>query len=158
LVLIDVQRDTYADDAPLHVEGTRKAIPAMARLTTAFRERGLPIVHVVRLYRPDGSNVDLVRRHAIQQGARLLAPGSPGSQIAPELLPNAVELDHELLLHGDFQQVGARELRHVQATMGRFLPDEARTISARQRKRHSGFRRLQLSELPANRDLRSVRT
>jgi len=120
LVLIDVQRDTYADDAPLHVEGTRKAIPAMTPLTTVFRERGLPIVHVVRLYQPDGSNVDLVRRHAIQKGARLLAPGSPGSQIAPELLPNAVELDHELLLHGDFQQVGVRECVMYKPRWGAF--------------------------------------
>ncbi|KAA8968940.1 MAG: cysteine hydrolase [Mycobacterium sp.] len=45
----------------------------------------------------------------IQQGARLLAPGSPGSQIAPELLPKPVEPDHDLLLRGDFQQVGVRE-------------------------------------------------
>ncbi|ORW09980.1 cysteine hydrolase family protein [Mycobacterium kyorinense] len=109
LVLIDVQRDTYADGAPLHVAGTAAAIPAMARLAAAFRERGRPIVHAVRLYRPDGSNVDPVRRFSIEQGARLLAPGSRGSQIAPELLPNPVELDHELLLSGKFQEIGPRE-------------------------------------------------
>lgn len=109
LVLIDVQRDTYADGAPLHVAGTAAAIPAMARLAAAFRERGRPIVHAVRLYRPDGSNVDPVRRFSIEQGARLLAPGSRGSQIAPELLPNPVELDHELLLNGKFQEIGPRE-------------------------------------------------
>lgn len=120
LVLIDVQRDTYAEDAPLYVEGTRQAISAMACLATAFRERGLPIVHVVRLYRPDGVNVDLVRRHAIQQGARLLVPGSPGSQIAPDLLPNAVELDHESLLGGDLQKVGARECIMYKPRWGAF--------------------------------------
>lgn len=109
LVLIDVQRDTYADGGQLRVEGTREAIPAMARLAAAFRERSLPIVHVVRLYRSDGSNVDLVRRQSVEQGAQLLAPGSAGSQIAPELLPNAVELDHQLLLRGGLQQLGARE-------------------------------------------------
>jgi nicotinamidase-related amidase len=109
LVLIDVQRDTYTDDAALPVEGTQEAIPAMARLAAAFRRRGRPIVHVVRLYRPDGANVDLARRRAIEKGARLLAPGSPGSQIAPELLPEAVELDHELLLDGGLQQIGLRE-------------------------------------------------
>ena len=49
LVLIDVQRDFYADDAPLPIEGTKTAIPAMARLTSEFRDRALPIVHVVRL-------------------------------------------------------------------------------------------------------------
>jgi nicotinamidase-related amidase len=109
LVLIDVQRDFYADDAPLPIEGTKTAIPAMARLTTEFRDRALPIVHVVRLYRADGSNADLVRKQAIEKGARYAVPGSVGSQIAEELLPNPVELDHELLLSGELQQVGPRE-------------------------------------------------
>jgi len=109
LVVIDVQRDFYSDEAPLPVEGTSAAIPAMARLATEFRDRALPIVHVVRLYRPDGSNADLVRKQAIQQGARIAVPGSAGSQIAPELLPDLVELDHELLLSGELQQIGSRE-------------------------------------------------
>jgi nicotinamidase-related amidase len=109
LVLIDVQRDFYADDAPLPIEGTSTAIPAMARLATEFRGRALPIVHVVRLYRPDGSNADMVRKQAIERGARIAVPGSAGSQIASELLPNPVELEHELLLSGELQQVGARE-------------------------------------------------
>ena len=109
LVLIDVQRDFYADDAPMRVEGTRAAISSMARLARAFRQRGLPIVHVVRLYQPDGSNVDLVRRGSIEQGARIAVPGSAGSQIAAELLPNVVELDHELLLAGGLQRVGTAE-------------------------------------------------
>ena len=109
LVLIDVQRDFYADDAPLCIEGTSAAIPAMARLANEFRDRTLPIVHIVRLYRPDGSNADMVRKHAVEQGARIAVPGSAGSQIAAELLPNPVELDHETLLRGELQQVGPRE-------------------------------------------------
>jgi nicotinamidase-related amidase len=109
LVVIDVQRDFYSDEAPLRIEGTSAAIPAMARLATEFRHRALPIVHVVRLYRPDGSDADLVRKQAIQRGARIAVPGSAGSQIAPELLPNHVELEHELLLSGELQQVGPNE-------------------------------------------------
>jgi nicotinamidase-related amidase len=112
LVLIDVQRDFLdlpGGDPAMPVAGTRAAIPAMAKLATAFRERGLPIVHVIRLYRPDGSNADPVRRQSIEQGARIALPGSAGSQIAAELLPNVVELDHQLLLAGGFQQIGATE-------------------------------------------------
>lgn len=112
LVLIDVQRDFLdipGGDAPMPVDGTRAAIPAMVKLATGFRERGLPIVHVVRLYQPDGSNVDLVRRRSIEQGARIAVPGSTGSQIAAELLPNVVELDHVLLLGGGFQRIGTAE-------------------------------------------------
>nr|WP_255342529.1 isochorismatase family protein [Mycobacterium sp. UM_CSW] len=44
LVLIDVQRD-FLDmpdgDTPMPVAGTYAAIPAMAKLATAFRESGL---------------------------------------------------------------------------------------------------------------------
>jgi nicotinamidase-related amidase len=50
-----------------------------------------------------------VRRRSIEQGARIAVPGSVGSQIAAEPLPNVVELEHQLLLAGGFQQVGATE-------------------------------------------------
>ena len=50
-----------------------------------------------------------MRKQAIEKGARYAVPGSVGSQIAEELLPNPVELDHELLLSGELQQVGPRE-------------------------------------------------
>ncbi|MGO9155106.1 cysteine hydrolase family protein [Mycobacterium sp.] len=112
LVLIDVQRDfldTPGGQAPMPVTGTCAAIAAMAKLARAFRERGLPIVHIVRLYQPDGSNADLVRRRLIEQGARIAAPGSAGSQIAAELMPDVVELEHELLLSGGVQQIRAAE-------------------------------------------------
>ena len=112
LLLIDRQRDfldTPGHEGPMAIAGTSAVIPAIAKLARAFRQHGLPIVHVVRLYRPDGSNVDLVRRHSIEQGARIALPGSPGSQIAAELLPESVELDHELLLAGGLQQIGTAE-------------------------------------------------
>jgi nicotinamidase-related amidase len=123
LVLIDVQRDFYAEDAPLRVEGTSEVIPAMARLATEFRDRALPIVHVVRLYRADGSNADIVRRQSIEQGARIAVPGSTGSQIAPVLLPN-VELDHERLLSGGLQQVGPCEHVVYKPRWGAFYQTE----------------------------------
>jgi nicotinamidase-related amidase len=112
LLLIDVQRDfldTPGREGPMAVAGTHAVIPAIAKLARAFRQQGLPIVHIVRLYRPDGSNVDLVRRHSIEQGARIAVPGSPGSQIAAEVLSESVELDHELLLAGGLQQIGTAE-------------------------------------------------
>ena len=133
LVLIDVQHDFYADDSPTRIAGTRAAIPAMAKLARAFREFRLPIVHVVRLYRPDGSNVDLVRRQSVEQGARIAAPGSAGSQIAPELLPNVVELEHELLVDGGLQQLGPAEhvdIQALQKAQGCLLPHRTRPASA----------------------------
>ena len=124
LVLIDMQRDFIdrpGGDAPMPVSGTGAVIPAIAKLARAFRQHALPIVHAVRLYRPDGSNVDLVRRRSVEQGSRIALPGSPGSQIAAELLPKAVELDHELLLSGGLQQVGAAEQVMYKPRWGAFF-------------------------------------
>jgi nicotinamidase-related amidase len=130
LVLIDVQRDFIDSpdgDAAMPVAGTCAAIPAMAKLAAAFRERRLPVVHVIRLYRTDGSNADPVRRRSIERGARIAVPGSAGSQIAAELLPNVpnvVELDHQLLLAGGFQRVGATEHVMYKPRWGAFYDTE----------------------------------
>jgi len=48
-----------------------------------------PIVHVIRLYSKDGSNVDLCRRKAIENGKHLVIPGSDGAELIDELKPLA---------------------------------------------------------------------
>ena len=109
LLTIDVQRDAL-DGGRLAVPGTSAILPRIEELTTAFRARGAPIVHVVRIYEPDGSNVEPCRRDLIRRGVRLFAPGSAGSQIAPQLLPEpAPSLDPRTLLRGELQEVGPAE-------------------------------------------------
>lgn len=105
LVLIDVQNDFVDGATP--IAGTAELLPAMARLARAFRDAGRPVVHVVRLYVPGGSDVDPVRRSAVEAGARIAAPGSAGSEVPAALL--GVPLDHALLLSGAVQSVGDAE-------------------------------------------------
>jgi nicotinamidase-related amidase len=120
LITIDTQRDVL-DGGPFEVPGTAAALDRMSILVKAFRDAGRPIVHVARLYEPDGSNVDLSRRRAIQDGARVFAPGDPGSQLAPELLPEAdLMLDAELLLAGGVQVLGANEVAIYKPRWGAF--------------------------------------
>jgi nicotinamidase-related amidase len=120
LITVDVQRDTL-DGAPLEIAGTSAALPAMAALSEAFRKADRPIVHIVRLYESDGSNVDLCRRHAVENGARYLAPGAPGSQLAGPLLGAAAPaLDHELLLAGRIQSLGEDEVVIYKPRWGAF--------------------------------------
>ena len=50
LLTIDMQADFIS--GPHAVPGTEQIVPAAARLARAFRDAGLPIVHLVRLYSP----------------------------------------------------------------------------------------------------------
>ena len=121
LVTIDTQRDTL-DGQPFEIPGTSAVLPRMQRLAEAFRAARRPIVHAVRLYRPDGSNVDLCRRRAVEDGARLVLAGSPGAEPAPGLLPtNAPPLDAELLLAGGIQQAGPAEVIIYKPRWGAFF-------------------------------------
>lgn len=121
LVTIDVQVDTL-DGQLLEVPGTSAVIPQIAALTARFRAAGRPIVHIVRLYRSDGSNVDLCRRAAVQAGARMFAPGSSGSQLAPGLVErqDSFALDPTHLLQGLPQQVGPAEVVIYKPRWGAF--------------------------------------
>jgi nicotinamidase-related amidase len=109
LVTIDMQCDVL-DGAAFEIPGTSAALEPMGGLAEEFRAAGRAIVHIVRLYEPDGGNVDLCRRQLVENGAQMLAPGTPGAQIAPQLLPSGdVTLDCELLLSGAVQPIGAGE-------------------------------------------------
>jgi nicotinamidase-related amidase len=105
LLTIDVQ-----EDFARLISSTRECVPAMQRVLAAFRERGLPIVHVVRLYLSDGSNADLCRRDSIRNGEGLVTPGSDGAELLDGLKrDSSVRLDAGLLLNGGFQELGKNE-------------------------------------------------
>jgi nicotinamidase-related amidase len=109
LVVIDLQQD-FLDDGASPIRGTTAVVPNVAAVADAFRLAGLPIAHVVRLYSPGGSDVDLPRRRVIEEGSRIVAPDSDGAQIAAGVAPNSVCLDAPLLLSGAMQHVGDREV------------------------------------------------
>lgn len=111
LVTIDVQRDFALPGAPAEIAGTWDVVPALRSLAGAFRDAGRPIVHVVRLYRPDGSNVDACRREAVEEGDNLaVRPGADGAELADGLKPSPdVRLDAQALLGGEMQQIGESE-------------------------------------------------
>ncbi len=121
LITIDSQVDTL-DGQPLEIPGTSAAVPKIAALAAAFRAASRPIVHVVRLYRADGSNVDLCRRSAVEAGATVLAPDSPGSQLAPGIVERsrAFALDAAALLDGCPQEVSPDEIVIYKPRWGAF--------------------------------------
>ncbi len=87
-----------------------ESVPQMQRLVNTFRSLDVPIIHAVRLYKADGSNVDLCRREAIESGATFVQPGTDGAELVAELKPSeAIRLDSQQLLAGDNQHVGPHE-------------------------------------------------
>jgi nicotinamidase-related amidase len=121
LVTIDVQRDVL-EGQPLEVPGSSAAADAIGRLADCFRAAGRPIVHIVRLYERDGSNVDPCRRHLVERGAAMLAPGSSGSELAPGVLPDPrARLDSGTLLAGAVQEMGADEVVMYKPRWGAFF-------------------------------------
>ncbi|MCV7030282.1 cysteine hydrolase family protein [Mycobacterium sherrisii] len=109
LIVVDLQRD-FLDDGVSAIAGTSAVVPNVAALAAAFRGAGRPIAHVVRLYEPGGSDVDLPRRRTIEEGAVIVAPDSDGAQIAEGVIPGSPRLDSAALLAGQMQHVGDREV------------------------------------------------
>jgi nicotinamidase-related amidase len=112
LLSIDMQID-FADNG-------RIAAKPLASLIEAFRRAGRLIVHIVRLYDPDGLDVDVVRRARIESGEPLIAPGSPGVELMPEIRPEGAALDAKVLLSGQPQKVSDDEIILFKPRWGAF--------------------------------------
>ena len=121
LITIDMQND-FLKGQPFEIPGTSEILPQMRNLAKTFRRVRLPVIHMVRLYRPDGSNVDLCRRAAVKQGAMIACPGTEGAQLALPLLPKQEsKLVAELLLAGTAQPLGPNEWAIYKPRWGAFF-------------------------------------
>jgi nicotinamidase-related amidase len=120
LITIDVHCCTLAG-GQLEVSGTDEALPRIIDLARAFRETGRPIAHMVRLYLPDGSNVDLCRRADVEAGATFLSPDAHDTELAPGLLPAGAQLDSDPLLDRRVQVVGPAEVVIYKPRWGAFF-------------------------------------
>lgn len=120
LITIDTQCDTL-DGQPFEIPGTTAILPRMKSLLAAFRLSGRPIIHIVRIYQTDGSNVDLCRKELVRKGARLVLAGSSGCQLASDILPKkGILLDEDLLLSHGIQTIGANEVVIYKPRWGAF--------------------------------------
>ncbi|BBI33309.1 cysteine hydrolase family protein [Cohnella abietis] len=110
LITIDTQNDFTLPNAPAEIKGTSDVLPKMQSVLEAYRTKGLPIIHVIRLYKEDGSNVDICRKELIEKGAKIAAPNTDGADLVSEIRsPSYASLDADKLLSGGFQSVGEQE-------------------------------------------------
>ncbi len=115
LLLIDMVQEFVHPEGKLFVPGAPETVPRLAALLAAFRQAGRPVVHVVRQHRPDGSDVESVRREVFHRLGGFCLPGSWGAEVAPELAPQPGE--PVVVKHGwsaFFQTDLRRQLRRLQ--------------------------------------------
>ena len=87
LIIIDMQNDFVLPDAPACVAGAYTTIPCIKRLLDSFRAKTLPVFHVVREYRADGSDIEHTRLNDFLENVQYAVPGTKGCEIVEELAP-----------------------------------------------------------------------
>lgn len=121
LLTLSAQEDYGRPGSPLKGCGAETARREIRRLVDGFRQRQAPVFHAVRLYRADGSNVDACRRSAIEEGLRVLMPGSFGAELIEEIRPEpGLRLDPDRLLSGRLQELGPHEWAFYRSRWGAF--------------------------------------
>ncbi|GIP32180.1 cysteine hydrolase family protein [Paenibacillus sp. J2TS4] len=121
LITVDTQNDFTLPGAPAEITGTAAVLPTMNQVLEAYRAKGLPVLHVIRYYKEDGSNVDLCRKEAVENGARIAAPNSEGAELAEEIRPpDYKQLNAGKLLNGEFQSIGNKEWVMYKSRWGAF--------------------------------------
>lgn len=88
LIIIDMQGGFIDESSALAIAGARASIPACARTLEAARNLSMNVIHVVRKYAVDGSDVEPVRRRLWLDGGKPLSDADPESlREADEIAP-----------------------------------------------------------------------
>lgn len=85
-LVIDMENGFISKDSSHCIRNAEATVPDLIRAVKAAREFGIPIFFVKRIYRNDGSDVELTRYQSWKEGGRAMSPGSDGrdSAQAPE--------------------------------------------------------------------------
>ena len=90
LLIIDMQNDFVLKGKPLRVAGAEAAIPKMQSVLAEFRKRSLPVFHILRVHRADGSDVEIIRQERFREQP-FAVTGTPGAAVIDELTPRTGE-------------------------------------------------------------------
>lgn len=90
LLIIDMQNDFVREGSPYRVAGSGAVVPKIQTVLDAFRKRKLPVFHILRIHRPDGSDVEIIRQEKFRNHPFAVA-GTKGAAVIDELAPRAGE-------------------------------------------------------------------
>ena len=86
LLIIDMQNDFVLEGRPLRVASARAVIPKIREVLAAFRAKNLPVFHIVRVHRKDGSDVECIRQDLFRKQP-FAVEGTGGAAVVDELAP-----------------------------------------------------------------------
>lgn len=89
-IIIDMENGFISPESAHCIAGARATVPACGRALEAARRKGIPVFFVKRIYRGDGSDVELTRYEGWQSGGRAMRPASRGlngADVPEELRP-----------------------------------------------------------------------
>ncbi|MDQ0088548.1 nicotinamidase-related amidase [Paenibacillus anaericanus] len=125
VITIDTQNDFSLPGAIAEIKGTNEIIPQMKSILETCRNNHIPIIHVIRLYKEDGSNVDICRREMIESGVGIVRPGSIGADLVSAIKPvHTEDLNYQDLLNGTIQFIGNLEWAMYKPRWGAFYQTE----------------------------------
>lgn len=78
IIIIDMQNGFLESGSPLCIKYAKSTVPACAEVIKAARQRDIPVIFVNRIYREDGSDVELTRKKIWEDGGRPLTKSSIG--------------------------------------------------------------------------------
>ncbi len=90
LMIVDMQKDFVEDGKALTVRGAKGVVPKIREALEAAREAQLPIVHIVRQHRADGTDVEKFRYEMFRKTPYAVEK-TEGSEIIEELKPQEGE-------------------------------------------------------------------
>jgi len=91
LIIVDMQNDFVLPNAPQCIKGAVSVIPNIQKVLHTFREKSLPVFHVYREYRADGSDIEKTRLDDFLNGEKYCVPRTKGCEIIDELFPREEE-------------------------------------------------------------------
>lgn len=87
LFIIDMQKDFVLTESESCIEGANATIPSILIILNKFRDIGLPVFHVIREYREDGSDIEKFRFKEFTEKKKYAVPNTSGCEIVDELKP-----------------------------------------------------------------------
>lgn len=98
LIIIDMQNGFLEEESPLCIKYAKATVPACAKVIETARSKGIYVIFVNRIYREDGSDVELTRREKWERGGKPLTRSAKGSlSVDNPAVFNKNDSDYEII-------------------------------------------------------------